>query len=585
MSYPAKRAFCMIFFFQAEDGIRDRSPSRGLGDVYKRQEYMGENHKQKRNKMEEKYTRIAVVNEDKCKPKKCQQQCKRNCPVNKTGKICIEVTPASKISSIAENLCIGCGICIKKCPFDAIRIVNLPTNLNKDTTHRYGPNSFKLHRLPVPRIGQVLGLVGTNGIGKSTALRILSGKLKPNLGDHENPPEWREIIKYFRGSDLHNYFTRLVEENMKCWVKPQYVDLLPRQLEGKIRDIVNAMDERKVAEELIEKLQLQGVMDRDITEVSGGELQRLAILLVAIKDVSVYMFDEPTSYLDIKQRLKASALIRGLSKSDNYVIVVEHDLSILDYLSDYVCCLYGEPSAYGVVTLPSSVREGINIFLAGYVPTENMRFRDVEMNFRVAENIENTLKPEDIFDREYPEMVKTLGSFKLTVKAGKFKNAEIIVLLGENGTGKTTFIKMLAGKDAEKKYEVPELAVSYKPQMIAPHFEGTVRDLLNARLGAAWIHPQFVSDVTRPLKLDNIIDQEVLKLSGGELQRAALVLALGKAADVYLIDEPSAYLDAEQRIIAARVIKRFIINSKKTAFIVEHDFIMATYLADKQVYI
>jgi ATP-binding cassette subfamily E protein 1 len=92
---------------------------------------------------------------------------------------------------------------------------------------------------------------------------------------------------------------------------------------------------------------------------------------------------------------------------------------------------------------------------------------------------------------------------------------------------------------------------------------------------------QFISDVVKPLNVNNLFDLEVQKLSGGELQRVALVLALGKKANVYLIDEPSAYLDSEQRIIASKVIKRFILNSNKTGFIVEHDFIMATYLADR----
>jgi translation initiation factor RLI1 len=101
------------------------------------------------------------------------------------GKQCIEVEPTSTIAYISESLCIGCGICPKKCPFDAITIVNLPTNLESQTTHRYAANTFKLHRLPTPKAGHVLGLVGTNGIGKSTALKILSGKLKPNLGKYD----------------------------------------------------------------------------------------------------------------------------------------------------------------------------------------------------------------------------------------------------------------------------------------------------------------------------------------------------------------------------------------------------------------
>jgi ATP-binding cassette subfamily E protein 1 len=125
----------------------------------------------------DKLTRVAIVKEDKCKPKKCHQECRRNCPVVKLGKQCIEVTPNSKLCFISEELCIGCGICVKKCPFEAISIINLPKSLDTEQTHRYGPNSFKLHRLPMPRPGQVLGLVGTNGIGKSTALKILAGEL------------------------------------------------------------------------------------------------------------------------------------------------------------------------------------------------------------------------------------------------------------------------------------------------------------------------------------------------------------------------------------------------------------------------
>jgi ATP-binding cassette, sub-family E, member 1 len=107
-----------------------------------------------------------------------------------------------KICFISELMCIGCGLCVKKCPFQAIMIINLPKGLDGQQCHRYGPNSFKLHRLPVPRSHQVLGLVGTNGIGKSTALRVLSGNMQPNLGNFENPPDWKEILKFFRGSEL-----------------------------------------------------------------------------------------------------------------------------------------------------------------------------------------------------------------------------------------------------------------------------------------------------------------------------------------------------------------------------------------------
>jgi len=502
------------------------------------------------------------------------------------GRLCIEVAPSSKIAYISETLCIGCGICVKKCPFEAINIIKLPTNLENETTHRYSANSFKLHRLPTPRAGQVLGLVGTNGIGKSTALKILAGRQKPNLGRYDDPPEWTEILKYFRGSELQNFFTKVLEDNIKALVKPQYVDNIPRAL--KTRATVNQLLEGKLQkdnkEEVVTMCDLQPVMDRDVHNLSGGELQRFAIAMSCVQKANMYMFDEPSSYLDVKQRLNAARAIRSLLDPDTYVIAVEHDLSVLDYLSDFICCLYGVPSVYGVVTMPSPVRDGINIFLDGYIPAENMRFREESLTFKIAETADD-FEIERLASYKYPSMTKKLGNFELSIDGGDFSDSEIVVFLGENGTGKTTFVKMLAGKlEPDTGVEkLPQLNVSLKPQTITPKFQGTVRMLLLKQIKAAFMHPQFQTDVVKPMSLDNIIDQDVQTLSGGELQRVALVLALGKPADIYLIDEPSAYLDSEQRIQASKVIKRFILHSKKTAMVIEHDIIMATYLADRVI--
>ncbi|XP_018591124.1 ATP-binding cassette sub-family E member 1 [Scleropages formosus] len=533
--------------------------------------------------MSEKPTRIAIVNHDKCKPKKCRQECKKSCPVVRMGKLCIEVTSQSKIVWISESLCIGCGICIKKCPFGALSIVNLPSNLEKETTHRYCANSFKLHRLPIPRPGEVLGLVGTNGIGKSTALKILAGKQKPNLGKYDAPPDWQEILAYFRGSELQNYFTKILEDDLKAIVKPQYVDQIPKTVKGSVGSILSRKDDTKTEDIVCEQLDLTHLRDRNVEDLSGGELQRFACAVVCIQKADIFMFDEPSSYLDVKQRLKAAITIRSLITPDRYIIVVEHDLSVLDYLSDFICCLYGVPSAYGVVTMPFSVREGINIFLDGYVPTENLRFREASLVFKVAETAtEEEVKK--LCRYQYPNMKKSMGDFSLDIVEGEFTDSEIMVMLGENGTGKTTFIRMLAGRlKPDEGGEVPILNVSYKPQKISPKFKGSVRALLHEKIRDAYTHPQFITDVMKPLQIDSIIDQDVQNLSGGELQRVALALCLGKPADVYLIDEPSAYLDSEQRLMAARVIKRFILHAKKTAFVVEHDFIMATYLADRVI--
>ncbi|CDR97412.1 ABC transporter, ATP-binding domain containing protein, putative [Babesia bigemina] len=546
----------------------------------------GKGSKSSGSSMSESKLRIAIVSSDKCKPKKCRQECKRNCPVAKTGKQCIVADPTSKIAFISETLCIGCGICVKKCPFEAITIINLPRDLGKDTTHRFGPNTFKLHRLPVPRPGQILGLVGTNGIGKSTALKILSGKMKPNLGNFTNEPDWPEILQYFRGSELQSYFTKILEKSMKTAVKPQYVDNIPRQVSGRVGEILEAKDKLGRAEDLIVTLELSHLMNRQISELSGGELQRFAICVAVLCDCEVTMFDEPSSYLDIRQRIIAARVIRDTVQHDRYVIVVEHDLSVLDYMSDYICCLWGKPSVYGVVTSPFSVREGINIFLDGFVPTENLRFREESLCFKVAADVDME-EIERLHNYKYPEMTKKLGTFSLTVRAGDFCDSEILVMLGENGTGKTTFIKMLAGilkaDNAEAEDAMPRLSISYKPQIITAKFDGTLRQLLMMKIKEAFSSPMFQTDVIKPLQVEELYDQQLKNLSGGELQRVALILVLGKPADIYLIDEPSAYLDSEQRIMASRVIKRFILHQKKTAFIVEHDFIMATYLADRVI--
>lgn len=385
---------------------------------------------------------------------------------------------------------------------------------------------------------------------------------------------------------ITDYFTKLLEDDLRAVVKPQYVDQIPKAVRGTVRSVKGLLESRASLgnlEQVTDVLELNHILDRDIAHLSGGELQRFAIGTVCVQKADVYMFDEPSSYLDVKQRLSAAQIIRSLLRDNDYVIVVEHDLSVLDYLSDYICVLYGKPAIYGVVTLPHSVREGINIFLDGHIPTENLRFRDESLTFRIAEGTD-----EFAIDKSraftYPKMEKTLGNFSLRIDSGEFTDSEIIVMMGENGTGKTTFCRLLAGVlKPDSKAGVPEMRISMKPQTITPKFDGTVRQLFFKKIKQSFLSPQFQTDVVRPLKLDDFIDQEVKNLSGGELQRVAIVLALGMPADIYLIDEPSAYLDSEQRIIASRVIKRFIMHSKKTAFVVEHDFIMATYLADRVI--
>jgi ATP-binding cassette subfamily E protein 1 len=187
----------------------------------------------------------------------------------------------------------------------------------------------------------------------------------------------------------------------------------------------------------------------------------------------------------------------------------------------------------------------------------------------------------------YPNMTKTMGKFKLNVEGGSFTQSEITVLLGQNGTGKTSFIKLLVGNEKfrpDNEVLLTQFSVSYKRQQLNLKGNESVRDLLFRKIKNSFLDPVFNRSIIKQLDIENILDQNVNNLSGGEQQRVALAICLGTRADVYLIDEPSAYLDAEQRINTAKIIKQFIMNNKYTAFIVEHDFIMACYLADQIIY-
>lgn len=548
---------------------------------------------------EESFTRIAVVNVEKCKPSKCKLECKKKCPVNSHGKMCIDVNKDSKIASISEVLCIGCNQCVKVCPFHAIDIVQIPKELSSDCIFRYSANGFKLHRLPIMVKNSVIGLVGKNGIGKSTAFKILAGKIMPNLGRYheDEAPDWPELIKYYRGTRLQPFFTSMSKGEIKAILKPQHIDKIGqnKSIKGRVIDLLNENNECGKVDELIDKLDLKPLLSRFVDVASDGELQRLCIAIAANKKADAYMFDEPSSFLDIRQRLNAASVIRSLARDDKYVVVAEHDLCLLDYLSDQVCILFGHPGTYGVVAGAMNVRDGINAYLAGYIRNENLRFRPFELSFEnrtIADTKDidsGDLKEAIEFKEEpmyrYPAMSKTFDGFKLTIEAGSFKNSQITVFAGENGCGKTTFINMIAGllKPDGKETEIPEMKVSLKPQKISPKFTGTVRELLHLKISGKYTDPLFVSDVIKPLGIDKMFDNKVGDLSGGMLQVVAITLALGKPADLYLLDEPSAYLDCEMRLAVSKAIKRFILHYKKCAFIVEHDMLMSTYLADQMI--
>ncbi len=502
--------------------------------------------------------RIAVIDRDKCRPEKCGLLCARVCPVNKSG-----MDPAIRVEDgypiIVEELCIGCGICVKKCPFGAITIVNIPEEEGK-VVHQYGPNTFRLLSLPYPRRNAVVGIVGRNGVGKSTALKILSGQIVPNFGDYEKPPEREEVIRRFRGTELQSYFSQLYNKEIVVVHKIQDIEQIPKHFgEKKVGELVG--------EDSLKLVGIEHLRDRLIKQLSGGELQLLAIAAALEKDANVFFFDEPSSYLDVKQRLHVARLIRSL-KDKGMVLVVEHDLAILDYLSDYVFVVYGLPGVFGKFSGIKGVREGINQFLEGFLKEENMRIREYPILFekRPAE-----AEKKKIY-LSYPPFSVSLGSFHLSAEGGTLYEGEIVGILGPNGIGKTTFVRALAGEVGDLDLG---LKVSYKPQYVS--FPSVpVRDLFDETNEEI-----FDTEIRAPLEIDKLVEHDASTLSGGERQRVAIALSLAKDADIYLLDEPSAFLDAEQRVRAARVIRRVIMARKAAAFVVDHDLLFIDYIADR----
>ncbi|HDO19204.1 MAG TPA: ribosome biogenesis/translation initiation ATPase RLI [Thermoplasmatales archaeon] len=519
--------------------------------------------------------RIAVVLKDRCQPKKCSMECIKYCPRVRTGDETIVVGEDGK-PVISEELCVGCGICVRKCPFDAIKIVGLPEELETDLVHQFGKNGFRLFRLPVPKEGSCIGILGPNGIGKTTTINILAGKLIPNFGEFDSEPSWEKALERFRGTEIFNHISSLANGEIESVVKPQYIDKIPKVLKGTVKKVLKDIDQSGKLDEVVEQLSLKDMLSKEVASLSGGELQLLAISAAMIKDVDMYFFDEPSSYLDIFQRLKVARVLRELSQKKK-VIVVEHDLAILDFMCDLVHILYGEEGAFGVVTHAKAVRHAINTYLSGYLKEENIRFSEpIEFHEHPPKQRQD-LPLLITFDR----LVKKFPGFELTVETGAIRIGEVIGIVGPNAIGKTTFVKMLAGVTEPTEGEVDkEITVSYKPQYLSADSDELVKDILYKSAENLFTSNFHRIEIFDSLGLKTLMEKSLSSLSGGELQRVALAICLSREADLYLIDEPSAYLDSKQRMIASKTIRRVMEKLGKSALVVDHDVYFIDMMSD-----
>ena len=520
--------------------------------------------------------RVAILDQERCKPNsnafKYLQKYAGMC-----GSECIQATEEE--CKILESACPPCLIRAKLCPDDAVKIINLPEELDTDMIHRFSLNGFRLFRLPAPRKRQVVGILGPNGIGKSTAIKLLSGSLRPNLGDWEStPPDWEEIITMFPRGELRDYLGLVSEGKVTISTKPQHIDKLPKVFDGEVRELLSRVDDRNELDSYAEDLGITHILSRKLGVLSGGELQRVAICATLLKEADVYFFDEPSSYLDIYERMRMVLILQALAERGKRVLVVEHDLAILDVLCDLVHIVYGDKGAYGIFTPSRSTRTAVNAYLDGFLVEENVRIRDKPIRFmkhyeRASEQGSTVL--------EWGDLEKKLGDFTLTTGQGAVHRSEVVGVVGPNATGKSTMIKILAGEmDYDAGWVSDGASISYKSQHIAADFDGSVQLWLDTEIGPKWRSGEFNVTVIRALGVDKLLPKRVKKLSGGERQAVAIAICLGREADLYLFDEPSAHLDANARMVAAKAIRKTMEINEKSAFVIYHDVYFIDIVSD-----
>ena len=402
----------------------------------------------------------------------------------------------------------------------------------------------------------------------------------PNFGDYSKPGSKDLVLEKFSNNIMGKYFKDLYNGKNRVVLKNQYVDQIPRVVKGSVIDILKNADETGNVDGIVSEIMLEKSLTKDIKECSGGELQKIAIAVTLLKNADTYLFDEMSSYLDVGERLRVSRMISELAVSKN-VMIVEHDLAMMDWIADNVHIVYGTPGAYGVITEVRTSSRAINSFLSGYLKEENIRIRPDEIVFesRTSHRYESGSEI-----TRWTELEKELGSFRLHVKPGSINSGQIVGCLGRNSLGKTTFAKILAGEISPDSGSIDKnITIAYKPQYISTTFDGSVSDLLAVTLRDSITDSFVKGEIFRPLGVDELMQLSVADLSGGELQRLSVAMNLARDADLYLLDEPSAHLDSSYRIEAARTIKKVMERNRKSAIIIDHDIYFIDLVSDRLI--
>ncbi|MBI5225339.1 ATP-binding cassette domain-containing protein [Candidatus Micrarchaeota archaeon] len=493
-------------------------------------------------------SRIAIVDRNLCNPVRCNLECMRACPSNRLRKECTflvdkktgekhidfkyEYTKEVKSNSVAfiePTLSQGCNICAKACPFHAIDIVNLPEAKEEERVFSYGKNAFSLYKLAIPKTG-IVAIVGENGCGKSTNLKLIAGKLAPQK---------------FPTKEIKQYFEKSNEKDLVY--KPQEISALGEK--RTVGQILSGIDEGNRLSELKAVFDLDKIYDREMEKLSGGELQKVVVVAALLKERETYFLDEPFSFLDYIYRIR---LINYLLEkfSNRKVLIVDHDISLLSYLCKQSYLLFGEPSAYGIVSQVYATDRAINMFMEGHIGPENMRFREEAIAYRhyVSETHKNKLL-------EIPKLKAERGEFKIEndLQIPIFEG-EIVGIAGKNGIGKSTFCREIFDRQGE--------GAAFKEQILNRE---------NSLAGKYFQRNDLFSDnYIKAMKMAKLEFYDIRKLSGGELQKLEIFKTLNQQKPLYVLDEPTNMLDVRARIMLSKMMRERAENNC-AIIVVDHD--------------